>query len=169
MKHILTDDERRFLLGPLPSDKKNARQLEYLEGGKAILRALKTLYPEQPITYVALFLTLSTFALLEINFNSTHNAAYLFFVSAVLSNIVGLFVLRRNDTGWIDRGLAIIQAREIPTQETFRHIVVTLSATLFIVPGLLFSIVGLLILVTPLKNTLASLLQTTIEKKFRSL
>ena len=169
MKHILSDDERKFLLEPLESDGKSQKQKEYLEGGKAILSALKTLYPQGIETYFALFLIFSIINPLEMRFNSNHEFQLVLLLATISSNIFGLYLLRRNDTGWMDRGIAILRAGELPTKEIYQHLLTTFAAALFLLPGLLFSVIGLALLIVPLQKKFALLLQQIIGNKFASL
>ena len=168
MKSILTEAELKFLLGPTEPSKKQRKQREFLEAGKSILRSIKTFYPKKIQTYIALFLILSIVNMLDLKFlNPQHTQTYLLLFT-ILSNYIGLHLLHHNGTQWINTGLTSLEAGVLPSRRVYRSLLFTLSATLFLLPGLLLSFVGCLLLLPSIQNNIAGKIQHFVLRKFHS-
>ena len=168
MKPVLTKAELHFLLGKANIDKTHIKQLEYLETGIAMLRALKIIYPERIQTLIALFILLSIFNPLEYKFVTPFHPQVALLVLTIVSNGVGLFLLHKLGAGWITKGLNCMRAGLLPTIETYRSAILSLVALLFLIPGITFSMMGIALAIPPVTNLLADRLERLVIRKFES-
>lgn len=166
MKPILTEAELKFLLGPTGPNKKQRHQRELLEAGKSLLRSIKALYPERVQTYLALFLILSILNMLDLKVRNPLQTQDYLLLFTITSNLIGLYLLRTNGTHWIQNGLTSLEAGVLPARKVYRSLLLALTALLFLLPGLLFSLIGCVLLITPLQKKLAGKLQHVILRKF---
>lgn len=168
MKPVLTKAELHFLLGKANINKTHIKQLEYLETGMAVLRALKILYPERPQTLIALFILLSIFNPLEYRFVTPFHPQVALLLLTIVSNGVGLFILYKQGGTWITKGLNSMRAGLLPATENYRSAMLSLAAVLFLIPGIVFSIMGIILAIPPVSNLLGGWIERIVLKKFES-
>lgn len=166
MKPLLTKAELHFLLGKTKINKTHIKQLEYLEKGTAILRAVKILYPERVQTVLGIFILLSIFNTLEHKFVAQLNPQILLLILTITSNGIGLFILHKLGAAWITKGINTMNAGLLPATETYRTMIVTLAATLFLIPGIIFSIISITLIIPPVTSRLAEWAERIVLNKF---
>ncbi|OBQ54038.1 FxsA family protein [Halodesulfovibrio spirochaetisodalis] len=166
MKPILTEAELRFLLTKKEISETQLRQVERLEMCASVLRALRVLYPEKVQTYIALFIFFSILNPLEHKLITPLNPQMLLLSVTLLTNCIGLVVLKTNGAEWITTSLTSVQTGMLPPASACRSAIITLAASLFLLPGIVFSIMATILIVPPVTTLLANTLHQHLLGKF---
>ncbi|SIO29996.1 FxsA family protein [Halodesulfovibrio marinisediminis] len=166
MKHIITEAELRFLLSNQEIDEKQLKKAERLETCASVLRALRVLYPEKLRSYFALFLVFSILNPLEHKLITPLHPQEFLLIFTIATNCIGLAILKYNGAEWITTCLNDVQLGLLPPVSAYRSGLVALAATLFLLPGVMFSLMGTILLIPPLTTLLAIYMQRRIINKF---
>lgn len=166
MKHIITEAELRFLLDRQEIDEKQLKQVERLETCASVLRALRVLYPEKIRSYLALFIIFSILNPLEHKIITTIHPQTLLLALTIATNCIGLCILKFNGSEWITTCLDDVQLGLLPPVSAYRSGLIAIAAILFLLPGVMFSLIGAILLIPPVTTLIAIYLQRRILRKF---
>lgn len=166
MKTILTKAELRFLLDKHEINETQLRQVERLETCASVLRAMRVLYPEKAQNYFALFLIFSLINPLEHKLITPIHPQIVLLAITIATNCIGLAILKCNGADWITTSLEDLQIGLLPPVSTYRSALIAVAGTLFLIPGVVFSIIGTILLIPPITTVIATYLQKRILKKF---
>ncbi|WP_290925282.1 FxsA family protein [Halodesulfovibrio sp.] len=166
MKPTITEAELRFLLDKHEIDEDQLRQVEHLDTCASVLRALRVLYPEKNRSYIALFIIFSILNPLEHKLITSTHPQELLLILTLATNGIGLLILKFHGADWITTCLDDVQLGLLPPVTAYKSGLITLSAVLFLMPGVMFSIIGAFLLLPPVTTLLAIYLQKGILQKF---
>lgn len=166
MKPILTKAELHFLLDKHELSDLQLRQIERLETCRSVLRALQLLYPEKLQGYVALFLFFSIINPLEHKLITPFHPQLVLLAITIVTNCIGLIILKYNSSEWINTCLEDLKIGLLPPVSAYRSGIIAVTGMLFLLPGIVFSVVGTILLIPPITTLLAIYLQKRILLKF---
>ncbi|MCT4625909.1 FxsA family protein [Halodesulfovibrio sp.] len=166
MKPILTEAELHFLLNKNEINEAQLRQVKRLETCTAVLKAIHVLYPIKLYNYLALFFFFSIINPLEHTLIAPSSPRLILLCLTLFTNCIGLIILKYNGSEWITASLANMQIGLLPPATAYRSAIVTVTAVLFLLPGITFSLLGTLLLIPHVTALLAKYLQTIILHKF---
>lgn len=167
MKPIITEAELRFLLNKNEINETQLQQMERLETCASILRALRVLYPEKARNYLALFIIFSIINPLEHKFITPLHPQLVLLSITIVTNCIGLTILKFNGADWISTSLTEVQIGLPPPVSVYRSAIITLAATLFLLPGVVLSIIAAALLAPPITNIVATRLHNRILQMFK--
>lgn len=167
MKPILTEAELHFLLNKNEINEDQLRRVKRLETCTAVLKAIHVLYPIKLHNYLALFFFFSIINPLEYTLIAPSSPRVFFLCLILFTNCIGLVILKVNGSKWITISLTNMQIGLLPPASAYRSAIITVTAVLFLLPGITFSIVGTLLLIPQVTTVLTTYLQTNILHKFQ--